>query len=45
MGLGHLFLDFLEINAIGALTVFAVLLALRFGVPARSGVTNRRTIQ
>jgi hypothetical protein len=38
MGLGQVFLDFFELTAIGAATVFAVLLALGFGMPARSAV-------
>jgi hypothetical protein len=43
MGLGWLFLEFFELTAIGALTVFAVLLALRVGLPRSVRVANRRT--
>jgi hypothetical protein len=44
MGLGQLFLEFFELTAIGALTVFVVLLALRFGLPRSVTVATRRTI-
>lgn len=43
MGLGQLFLEFFELAAVGAAAVFAVLLALGFGMPARTVVmANRR---
>lgn len=43
MGLGELFLEFFELTAIGTLTVFVILVALRLGVPERSAaVANQR---
>jgi len=43
MGLGRLFLNFFELAAGGAATVFAVLLALGLGMPERTVVAaNRR---
>jgi len=44
MSLGHLFLGFLQLVAVGAAIVFAMLLVIRFGMPQRSTiVVNRRT--
>jgi hypothetical protein len=44
MGVGKVFIDFLERIAVGACAVFALLLVIRFGLPRRSGsAVTRRT--
>jgi hypothetical protein len=43
MGLDVLFVGFLQRIAVGAVTVFALLLFIRLGMPRRSAIINRRT--
>jgi hypothetical protein len=45
MGLGQLFLEFFELTAVGAAAVFAVLLALGCGMPARTLIAAQRRIK
>jgi ABC-type multidrug transport system permease subunit len=44
MSLGHLFLNFFQLIAIGALTVFALLFIIRLGIPRRSAAFVGRRI-
>ncbi len=44
MSLGHHFLGFFQLVAIGVLTVFALLFVIRLGIPRRSvAIISRRS--
>jgi hypothetical protein len=42
MGVGSVFLDFLQRIAVGAGAVIALLLVIRLGMPGRSGIADTR---